>query len=76
MKLSNIFEQGNAICVYPAGSKDVPVGQTVALIVEEEGDVAAFKDYTPGGRCCPHVCTLCCHRHDPCVTSFTKSCQQ
>lgn len=32
----------------PAGSKDIPVGQTVALIVEEEGDLAAFKDYKPG----------------------------
>lgn len=32
-----------------AGSKDVAVGQTVALIVEEEGDLAAFKDYKPGG---------------------------
>eukprot|EP00775_Hariotina_reticulata_P012800 gene12800-12928_t len=34
--------------IKPAGSKDVPVGTTVALLVEEEADVAALKDFTPG----------------------------
>lgn len=32
----------------PAGSSNIDVGVPVAVIVEEEGDVAAFKDYTPG----------------------------
>jgi pyruvate dehydrogenase E2 component (dihydrolipoamide acetyltransferase) len=36
--------------VAAAGSKDIAVGTAVALIVEEEGDLAAFKDYTPGGE--------------------------
>ena len=30
------------------GSKNVEVGTPVAIIVEEEGDIAAFKDYSPG----------------------------
>lgn len=29
-----------------AGSKDVPVGQPIAVYVEESGDVSAFKDFT------------------------------
>jgi pyruvate dehydrogenase E2 component (dihydrolipoamide acetyltransferase) len=31
--------------LYPAGSKDVPLGKVLAILVEEEGDIAAFKDY-------------------------------
>eukprot|EP01006_Ploeotia_vitrea_P055964 TRINITY_DN68053_c11_g1_i1.p1 TRINITY_DN68053_c11_g1~~TRINITY_DN68053_c11_g1_i1.p1 ORF type:complete len:501 (+),score=290.27 TRINITY_DN68053_c11_g1_i1:50-1504(+) len=31
----------------PGGSQDVPVGTPVAIMVEEEEDVAAFKDYSP-----------------------------
>lgn len=30
----------------PGGSKDVPVNQLIAIIVSEEEDIAAFKDYT------------------------------
>ncbi|XP_046397471.1 dihydrolipoyllysine-residue acetyltransferase component of pyruvate dehydrogenase complex, mitochondrial [Ischnura elegans] len=29
----------------PAGTKDVPIGKLVCIIVENEADVAAFKDY-------------------------------
>lgn len=29
----------------PAGTKDVPIGKLVCIIVEEEKDVAAFKDF-------------------------------
>ena len=29
----------------PAGSKDVPIGKLLCIIVENEADVAAFKDY-------------------------------
>jgi len=32
----------------PNGSSQIDVGVPVAVIVEEEEDVAAFKDYTPG----------------------------
>ncbi|XP_055540638.1 dihydrolipoyllysine-residue acetyltransferase component of pyruvate dehydrogenase complex, mitochondrial isoform X2 [Wyeomyia smithii] len=33
----------------PAGQKDVPIGKLVCIIVEEEGDVAAFKDFKDTG---------------------------
>ncbi|KAK3751103.1 hypothetical protein RRG08_019310 [Elysia crispata] len=29
------------------GTKDIPLGKLMCIIVEEEGDVAAFKDYVP-----------------------------
>lgn len=29
----------------PAGTKDVPIGKLVCIIVENEADIAAFKDY-------------------------------
>lgn len=32
----------------PEGSRDIPVGTTVALLVEDAGDVAAFASYSPG----------------------------
>ncbi len=31
----------------PEGSKDIPVGTTVAVLVEDAGDVAAFANYSP-----------------------------
>ncbi|XP_037810812.1 dihydrolipoyllysine-residue acetyltransferase component of pyruvate dehydrogenase complex, mitochondrial isoform X3 [Lucilia sericata] len=31
--------------VIPAGTKDVPIGKLVCIIVQEESDVAAFKDF-------------------------------
>ncbi|RXG53916.1 Dihydrolipoyllysine-residue acetyltransferase [Armadillidium vulgare] len=31
----------------PAGSKDVPIGKLLCIIVSKESDIAAFKDYTP-----------------------------
>ncbi|XP_005094120.1 dihydrolipoyllysine-residue acetyltransferase component of pyruvate dehydrogenase complex, mitochondrial isoform X2 [Aplysia californica] len=31
----------------PDGSKDVPLGKLMCIIVSEESDIAAFKDYTP-----------------------------
>lgn len=30
----------------PAGSKDIPVGQALAILVEDAADVDKFKDYT------------------------------
>lgn len=35
-----------AAIVRPEGSKDVPVGETVAIVVEEAADVAAFTNYS------------------------------
>jgi pyruvate dehydrogenase E2 component (dihydrolipoamide acetyltransferase) len=35
-----------AALLKPDGAKDIPVGETVAIIVEEEGDVAAFANYS------------------------------
>lgn len=35
--------------LYTAGSKDIPIGKLVCIIVENEGDVAAFKDYKDDG---------------------------
>lgn len=34
-----------AAILKPEGSKDVPVGDTVAIVVEEQADVAAFANY-------------------------------
>ena len=31
----------------PAGSKDVPIGKLLCIIVPNQEDVAAFKDYVP-----------------------------
>lgn len=35
--------------LYTAGSKDIPIGKLVCIIVENEGDVAAFKDFKDDG---------------------------
>lgn len=32
----------------PEGSKDVTLGTPIAIAVENEEDIAAFKDFTPG----------------------------
>ena len=39
--------------VYAAGSKDIPVGKLVCIIVENEADVAAFKDFKDDGGAAP-----------------------
>ena len=31
--------------IYPEGESGIPVGKTIAIMVEDEEDVAAFKDY-------------------------------
>lgn len=35
--------------LFTAGSKDIPVGKLLCIIVENEGDVAAFKDFKDDG---------------------------
>lgn len=39
--------------LYEAGSKDIPIGKLVCIIVENEGDVAAFKDFKDDGGAAP-----------------------
>lgn len=39
--------------LYAAGSKDIPIGKLVCIIVENEGDVTAFKDYKDDGAAAP-----------------------
>lgn len=34
-----------------AGQKDVPIGKLVCIIVENESDLAAFKDFKDTGLC-------------------------
>jgi pyruvate dehydrogenase E2 component (dihydrolipoamide acetyltransferase) len=34
----------------PEGSKDIPCGTLVAVIVEEGTDISAFADFTPGAK--------------------------
>ncbi|XP_014675136.1 PREDICTED: dihydrolipoyllysine-residue acetyltransferase component of pyruvate dehydrogenase complex, mitochondrial-like [Priapulus caudatus] len=36
--------------VIPAGTKDVPLGKLLCIIVESEEDVAAFKDFVDDGK--------------------------
>lgn len=36
--------------LFKAGSKDIPVGKLVCIIVENEGDVAAFNDFKDDGE--------------------------
>lgn len=37
----------------PAGTKEVPIGKLVCIIVENEADVAAFKDFKDDGGAAP-----------------------
>ncbi|XP_065843732.1 dihydrolipoyllysine-residue acetyltransferase component of pyruvate dehydrogenase complex, mitochondrial-like [Oscarella lobularis] len=37
----------------PAGTEEIPVGKLIAIIVDEESDVAAFKDYQPEPEAAP-----------------------
>ena len=38
-----------AALLYDEGAKDVPLGAAVAIIVENQEDVAAFANYDPSG---------------------------
>lgn len=39
--------------VIPAGTKDVSIGKLVCIIVEQQEDVAAFKDFKDDGSAAP-----------------------
>ena len=32
--------------LYPAGAKDVKLGELIAILVDKESDIAAFADYS------------------------------
>ena len=34
-----------AAILYEAGAKDIPLGKVLAILVDDEDDIAAFKDY-------------------------------
>ena len=36
-----------AALLFPDGTNDIPLGTPMAILVEEEADIAAFKDYKP-----------------------------
>lgn len=36
-----------AAILYDAGTKDIPLGKVLAILVDDEDDIAAFKDYKP-----------------------------
>ena len=42
-----------AALLYPEGTMDIELGKVVAIIVEDEADIAAFKDYKPGSGAAP-----------------------
>jgi len=42
-----------AALLYPEGAKDVELGKIVAVVVEKQADVAAFKDYKAGAAAGP-----------------------
>jgi len=33
--------------LFPAGEKDVPLGQALAILVENKEDIAAFENWSP-----------------------------
>lgn len=35
-----------AAMLFEAGTKDIPLGKVLAILVEDEDDLAAFKDYS------------------------------
>ena len=47
MALESMEDGFVAKIVVPAGASDVQVGEVVAVMVEEESDVAKFADYVP-----------------------------
>ena len=47
MEMESMEEGWMAKIIVPEGTEDIPVGQPVAVLCEEEADIAAFKDYVP-----------------------------
>lgn len=43
--------------IHPAGTKDLRVGELIAIFVENQSDVAAFKDFQAGASAAPQATT-------------------
>ena len=43
----------------PAGSKDVPIGKLLCIIVEKKEDVAAFESFVPEETAAPPAVSEC-----------------
>ena len=39
--------------LYPDGAKDIDLGEPLAILVEDEDDIAAFSDWAPGAASAP-----------------------
>jgi len=39
----------------PAGTKDIPIGQLIAIIVQDEKDIEAFKDFVDVPEIAPPI---------------------
>ena len=33
--------------LFPAGTKDIPLGTPLCIVVDDKADIPAFKDYKP-----------------------------
>jgi pyruvate dehydrogenase E2 component (dihydrolipoamide acetyltransferase) len=42
-----------AALLYPEGAKDVPLGEVIAIIVEDAKDIPAFANYTSASASAP-----------------------
>jgi len=47
MEMESMEEGWMAKIIVPEGTEDIPVGKPVAVLCEEQADIAAFKDYVP-----------------------------
>ena len=59
--------------IFPAGAKDIPVGAAVAIIVEEEDQIAAFKNFQPSETSTAAETTTTAAASTPTTTSTTSS---
>lgn len=44
-----------AALLYPEGAKDIPLGVTIAILVEDKKDVAAFANYSESAASKPQA---------------------
>ena len=42
-----------AALLFPEGAKDVPLGEIIAILVEDQKDIAAFANYTAASASAP-----------------------
>lgn len=44
-----------AALLFPEGAKDIPLGTTIAIVVDDEADIAAFANYSEEGASAPET---------------------